>query len=446
LKGGEKVQVGGLGFINTITSSGKNPSTSEGFGFADHLGSIMGSGIISQKGDSINSSSVGSLNQEVSELLDFLKSDDIFDIKEGINLLKQINDTDNNDLLSAIKSYLGLEDEEFKEMVNSFQTLLSNDSNKNGKVIATSGKMTVELNTENLKENHLEKTLDEDSTLQGKELDELLACLNQIIALPIQDLPKMINKDFSEIIKVVKLYELLSKNQDGTIKNTPLSEMIHQIAQKLEIVVEQHKETTRNDYLQKTFHSVEKELQTLQSTENGQVNNQTTLKLDAAGGMAHFHQMTKPEQLMVMLDTGGKPISAEQLIQQFGNILSKSQFSKIGGTQKLFIKLNPENLGSIRIELIQKDSTIVARIMTTTGAAKDVLESQLQGLKHAFSSQNIPVDRIEITQQITNPQERFFHRDQQQGHQQNEEQTQKDQSNDGEFNQSFEEALLNIEV
>jgi flagellar hook-length control protein FliK len=446
LKGGEKVQIGGLGFINTITSGEKSSSTADGFGFAGLLGSIMGSGSITQKSESLNSMSVGSSNQEVGELLDFLKSDDVFDVNDGIKLLNQLNDTDNNDLLSAIKSYLGLEDKDFKEMVKSLQTLLSNDSNKNEKVIASSVKLTVELNSENLEENQLEKTLDDDSTPQRKELDELLACLNQIIALSIQDLPKMINKDFGEIIKVVKLYELLSKNQDGASKNTPLSEMIHQIAQKLEIVVEQHKETTRNDYLQKTFHSVEKELQTLQSTENGQMKSPTTLKLDAAGGMVHLHQMAKPEQLMVMLDTGGKPVSAEQLIQQFGNILSKSQFSKIGGTQKLFIKLNPENLGSIRIELIQKDSTIVARIMTTTGAAKDVLESQLQGLKHAFSTQNIPVDRIEITQQLTNPQDRFFHRDQQHGQQQSEEQTQKDQSNDGEFNQSFEEALLNIEV
>jgi flagellar hook-length control protein FliK len=446
LKGGEKVQIGGLGFINTMTSGGKLPPTVDGLDFAGLMKSFMSNENTGQKKDLVNPLLNETSSQELKGIVDFLKNDDVFDLRDGIKLLNELNDIDNKDLLSAIKSYLGLEDKEFKEMVKSLQTLLSNDSNKNEKVIATSVKLTVEVNSENLEENQLEKTPDEDSTPQGKELDELLACINQIIALPIQDLPKMINQDFSEIIKVVKLYELLSKNQDGASKNTPLSEMIHQIAQKLEIVVEQHKETTRNDYLQKTFHSVEKELQTLQSTENGQVKSPTTLKLDAAGGMVHLHQMAKPEQLMVMLDTGGKPVSAEQLIQQFGNILSKSQFSKIGGTQKLFIKLNPENLGSIRIELIQKDSTIVARIMTTTGAAKDVLESQLQGLKHAFSTQNIPVDRIEITQQFTNPQERFFHRDQQHGNQQSEEQTQKDQSNDGEFNQSFEEALLNIEV
>jgi flagellar hook-length control protein FliK len=156
--------------------------------------------------------------------------------------------------------------------------------------------------------------------------------------------------------------------------------------------------------------------------------------------------MSKPEQIMVMVDKGGKPVSTDQLMHQFESILSKSQFSKMGGTQKLFIKLHPENLGSLRIELTQKDSTIIAKIMTSSGAAKDAIESQLQGLKQAFSSQNIHVDRIEVTQQFTDLQERSFQRDHQQGQQQSHEQAQKNQSDDGEFNQSFEEALLNIEV
>ncbi|HJV16298.1 MAG TPA: flagellar hook-length control protein FliK, partial [Bacillales bacterium] len=279
-----------------------------------------------------------------------------------------------------------------------------------------------------------------------EELDEILACLNQMISLPIQDMPKMFNQDFKELVKVIKLYELLTKNQDGLTKNNQLSELIQQTVQKLEILMDQTKASVRTEYLQKTFSSVQSELQALHPSENGLEENLPTVKLETATGMVHLQQMTKPEQMLVMLDKTEKPVSTEQLMQQFSNILSKSQFSNKEGTQRLFIKLNPENLGTLRIELIQKDSTIVAKILTTTGTAKDVLESQLQGLKHSFSMQNIHVDRIEITQQFTNPEERFFHRDHQHDHQPREEQAQKDQQDDGEFNQSFEEALLNIEV
>lgn len=152
--------------------------------------------------------------------------------------------------------------------------------------------------------------------------------------------------------------------------------------------------------------------------------------------------------MTLMLDKMGKPVSSEQLIQQFESILSKSQFSKIDGTQRLFIKLNPENLGSLRIELIQKDDTIVAKILTTTGAAKDALESQLHGLKHALTAQNIQVDRIEVSQQVMTPQEKFMHREQPGGHpkEQQGQQPSKEQTDDSEFDQSFEEALLNMEA
>ncbi len=74
-------------------------------------------------------------------------------------------------------------------------------------------------------------------------------------------------------------------------------------------------------------------------------------------------------------------MSTDQLIQQFESILSKSQLLNTGGNQKLFIKLYPEHLGALRVELIQKESMLIAKIMTTTAIAKDILESQIQSLK-----------------------------------------------------------------
>jgi flagellar hook-length control protein FliK len=165
------------------------------------------------------------------------------------------------------------------------------------------------------------------------------------------------------------------------------------------------------------------------------------------GGILPFQQMSKTEQATFVMNEPDKQVSTEKLIQQFESILSKSQFLKAGGTQKLFIKLNPEHLGALRIELIQKDSVLIAKMMTATSTAKDLLESQIQSLKHAFSSQNIQVEKIEISQQM-NQQERFINRDsqpQQEQRQQREQEEQK-QQHDSQFGASFEEALLNVEV
>jgi flagellar hook-length control protein FliK len=436
LKGGEKVQIGGLGFINTITAGGKISPTTNGLDFAGLLGSLMGSSCTTQKSDSLNSS-LTLPNQGANELLDFLNNDDIFEINGGHELLNQVVTSDSTELLSIIKDFLGLDDQGLKDLITRLQSFVSTENK-----IMTPTKSTIEKSSENNDETVPEKAVESEAF----ELESMIACLNQIITLPVQEIPKILNQDFKEVVKAVKLFELLAKNQDSTMKNSRITEVIQQTVQKLEILMDQTKSSVRTEYLQKTFRTVQSELQALHPSENGLEKNLPSVKLDSATEMVQLQQMTKPEQLIVMLDKSGKPVSTEQLIQQFSNILSKSQFSNKDGTQKLFIKLNPENLGTLRIELIQKDSTIVAKILTTTGTAKDVLESQLQGLKHSFSMQNIHVDRIEITQQFTNPQERFFHRDQQQDHQPREEQAQKDQQDDGEFNQSFEEALLNIEV
>jgi hypothetical protein len=147
-----------------------------------------------------------------------LKSDDIFDLKNGKELLDKILNPDSKDILSTIKDFLGINDQGFKEMVKKIQSMLSNVSVENPINNAN------EDNTEKI--DALNKTSQKDTT-DSEELDDLLACLNQIIALPKQDLPKMFNQDFHEMIKVVKLYELLTKNQEVSANSPQLTEQIN---------------------------------------------------------------------------------------------------------------------------------------------------------------------------------------------------------------------------
>ena len=136
-------------------------------------------------------------------------------------------------------------------------------------------------------------------------------------------------------------------------------------------------------------------------------------------------QMTKLEQYVLTASKNGQPVDAEQFVKSFENILSKANFSNANGIQKLLIRLNPENLGSLRIELIQKDGAMVAKILATTAQAKELLDRQVQGLKHAFTNQNIQVEKIEVSQQIsTFNAERFAPRDQGQNEHQQQQQQQ----------------------
>ena len=148
-----------------------------------------------------------------------------------------------------------------------------------------------------------------------------------------------------------------------------------------------------------------------------------------------------------MIGKSGQNVSSEQMIAQFEKILANSHLLKSGNAQRLFIKLSPEHLGTLKVELMQRDAGMIAKITAATNAAKEILESQLQTLKNAFVSQNIQLDKLEITLG-NNQQERFLNKDPQQGskgQEQHANEEQKEQQLD-EFSLSFAEALINTEV
>ena len=56
-----------------------------------------------------------------------------------------------------------------------------------------------------------------------------------------------------------------------------------------------------------------------------------------------------------------KPAQSEALLKEIQNLINRSQLSGQQGNMKLLLKLFPENLGQIRIEIIQKDGVLTAR-------------------------------------------------------------------------------------
>ncbi|MGE6378064.1 flagellar hook-length control protein FliK [Peribacillus muralis] len=157
--------------------------------------------------------------------------------------------------------------------------------------------------------------------------------------------------------------------------------------------------------------------------------------------------MTKLEQFVLTASKGEQNVSQEEFVKQFGNILGKANFNAHNGVNKLLIRLNPEHLGTLRIELIQKDGLLSARILATTAQAKDMLEKQIHGLKQAFSGQNILIEKIEISQSFTAfNSEKFLQKDADERRQQQEHKEESKDETESEFTGSLAEALLNMEV
>ncbi|TDL35040.1 hypothetical protein E2R51_04765 [Jeotgalibacillus sp. S-D1] len=138
--------------------------------------------------------------------------------------------------------------------------------------------------------------------------------------------------------------------------------------------------------------------------------------------------------------------TAGALPEEFHRIMSQAKFGKINGTEKLLIRLQPEHLGTLRIELIQKEGMLTAKVMTSTGAAKEIIESKLQQLQQAFSFQNIKVDKLLIEHfplehdQQGNPNKEHSSKQ----HDQKAHQEQNEAQGDPEH--QFNQILLNVEV
>ncbi|MEK4093365.1 MULTISPECIES: flagellar hook-length control protein FliK [unclassified Viridibacillus] len=96
-----------------------------------------------------------------------------------------------------------------------------------------------------------------------------------------------------------------------------------------------------------------------------------------------------------------KASQAETFVKEFQAIMNRSQTSNAQGMTKLLIKLYPENLGTIRVELVQKDGVMTARLLASTALGKEMLDSQLNTLKQGLVNQNIQLDRIDVTQALS---------------------------------------------
>lgn len=120
-------------------------------------------------------------------------------------------------------------------------------------------------------------------------------------------------------------------------------------------------------------------------------------EINGNGNTAPAFQLSgKVEQLVLYTGEKHNPVSYRQFVQEFANIIQKAAYSSHKGANRLLIRLEPENLGSLRVELLEQDGKLAAKILTDTGAAKDLLDSQLQQLKHALAGQQVQLTKMDI--------------------------------------------------
>ncbi|MFG6496785.1 flagellar hook-length control protein FliK [Fictibacillus sp. UD] len=160
-----------------------------------------------------------------------------------------------------------------------------------------------------------------------------------------------------------------------------------------------------------------KELQTVQSPLTPL--EQWTLKVPVSQGEGQKEQFIRDVQRII---TSGKIIVNE------------------AGFTKMHIRLTPEHLGTVEIQLIQKHGEIAAKIIASSQGAKEALDGQLTQLKQAFSSQNIDFEKVEVF--VKSDEQSFeFHDQGNQGYEDQQQSTDKGTDETELENLSFEEQL-----
>ena len=138
---------------------------------------------------------------------------------------------------------------------------------------------------------------------------------------------------------------------------------------------------------------------------------------------------------------------SEELAKELQKIMNRVQFGQTGGANRLVVKLYPEQLGTVRIELIQKDGMLTAKMLASTPLGKELLDTNASQLRNGLLSQNIQVEKLEVSMalQDTARQDRQHNFD---GSfkQQQQTQEQEKQDNEEEVALSFQELLEGLEV
>ncbi|MFS0763165.1 flagellar hook-length control protein FliK [Peribacillus phoenicis] len=378
---------------------------------------------------------------EINDLLGFLKLERLSDTgEESAAVAPSVNKQDSSLILQVLKNIVGNDEGALDDFFASIEEL-------------------------DLEQEGEDFSLNPQSLLSANVM-ELYTTLKKVTVLSEEEWHALPLSGVVNLLKLVKIQDFLSENKDMTQDEAAIQKqmkhLLEGITGKLEKwLSNQSKSKTEPDQSNTLETGQTKAIETFKSAfshlsgsdkvnKDGAVASSVTLQSPDSGkhqGSGMPFLMTKLEQFVLAAPKGEQTVSQDEFVKQFENILSKANFSGTNGVNKLLIRLNPEHLGSLRIELIQKDGMLSAKILATTAQAKDMLENQIHGLKQAFSGQNIQIERIEISQAFNAfNSEKFSQKD---ADEHNEQQESKEESNDeteSEFTGSLADALLNLEV
>ncbi|WP_419958203.1 flagellar hook-length control protein FliK [Psychrobacillus psychrotolerans] len=256
--------------------------------------------------------------------------------------------------------------------------------------------------------------------------------------------------DAKQAVEFLKTVQLIGNKSDLTIKEESTLFDMKQLLENVKEVVSKlpTSETISSPQLlkQPIIHTQMVVKQTAHTLQTEVVTETKEITSNVQGSTTTVVQ-TKVENVSLTLPTE-KAGQSEEFIKELQKVMNRVQFGQTGGVNRLVLKLFPEHLGTIRIELIQKDGMLTARILASTALGKEMLDSNSSLLRQGFAGQNIQLEKLEISQALQDS----VRQEKQQNFQQSFKQQQQEQSNEETNTESqetpisFDDFLTDMEV
>ncbi|WP_067729387.1 flagellar hook-length control protein FliK [Oceanobacillus damuensis] len=160
--------------------------------------------------------------------------------------------------------------------------------------------------------------------------------------------------------------------------------------------------------------------------------------------------LAKLEQYAIYINQSQNNQSPDQqLMEQFQKIMNSSRLSTLpNGNNQLSITLRPDNLGEMMVRFTQVNGEMTVKILVTSAAAKEMLESNIHQLRNMFSPHQVVIEKQDLTVQSTSVQkEEESNPLKDQAEQQSDQSDRNgEQNDDNSFELQFEEVLMNEKV
>lgn len=257
----------------------------------------------------------------------------------------------------------------------------------------------------------VQQLLGEETQLEMKDvwsmIEQAPAILSEVMAAIQGTQPANVQpKEIQQVVQFLKLAELVGNKVDTVYQQEV---QLSQLKDALLFLANQAQQAVQTQNEQQAPKSkfeqlVQQVTQTQQTTQSTQATvQQTTVKTETETQQPTVglqQQQVMQTKTVTITLPAEKPAQSEALLKEIQNLIARGQLSGQQGNMKLFLKLFPENLGQIRIELVQKDGVLTARLLATTAVGKELLENNLNQLKAGFVAQNIQMDRIDVSQSL----------------------------------------------